>query len=321
MKITASLRNAYQQQVEGNIQLEKKVRALLQGLSKKEWHYEGRQKKIESFALKVESIWGGDPRSLEDFFACTLVVRNSSEIDEAIEKVCEKFEIQHQRPEKRDFTKKAPSSFIFDDLRLYLKIKKNPSLRPDPIDDIIFELQIKTYLQHAWTIATHDLTYKTDDISWPKARVAYQIKAMLEHAEVSIKEIDKIAASPELHKKNDEIQDLLSLKEILEELWLKEDLTENIIGLTKNIQTLLKALNLSPDQMKLMIVEATSNGKGVRIKDLPPYLIILQTVIEYRPDLIRKFFAQKRARAMIFVPSEINITSIKNVDETKIVRL
>ena len=53
---------------------------------------------------------------------------------------------------------------------------------------MIFEVQIKTILQHAWSIATHDLIYKTDTVSWPKERIAFQVKAMLEHAEIAIAE-------------------------------------------------------------------------------------------------------------------------------------
>ena len=61
-------------------------------------------------------------------------------------------------------------------------------------------MQVKTFLQHAWGIATHDLIYKTDDVSWSRQRIAYQIKAMLEHAEMSIQEAGRLAEAVALSK-------------------------------------------------------------------------------------------------------------------------
>src|SRR6185295_542993 len=81
---------------------------------------------------------------------------------------------------------KGTHEFSFDDLRLYTKWKPDVTLPTPTFAGVVFELQIKTFLQHAWSIATHDLIYKTDSISWPKERVAFEIKAMLEHAENAI---------------------------------------------------------------------------------------------------------------------------------------
>jgi ppGpp synthetase/RelA/SpoT-type nucleotidyltranferase len=92
--------------------------------------------------------------------------------------------------------------FRLIDLRLYVTLPDSPALPPTDLSDVVFEVQIKTFLQHAWSIATHDLLYKTDAVNWSKERIAYQIKARREHAEISIQEAEDLATSAALAKED-----------------------------------------------------------------------------------------------------------------------
>ena len=186
MKVPASIRRLHEDQKAINDRLKAAIDERMRGLKNPRWHYESRVKELPSFALKIESGRFDNPRSLEDFFACTIVVANSTEIDEAEKLIDENFALQERRPQHPSHTHKASYAFPFDDLRLYVALADKPSVPPTDLIGIVFEVQIKTFLQHAWSIATHDLLYKTDDANWSKERIAYQIKAMLEHAEVSI---------------------------------------------------------------------------------------------------------------------------------------
>ena len=80
MKIPSAARHAYDIQAESNAELQQRVRDLVDDLREPTWHYEYRIKEVESFALKLESGRVPDPYSLEDFFGCTLVVRNALEV-------------------------------------------------------------------------------------------------------------------------------------------------------------------------------------------------------------------------------------------------
>src|SRR5690349_1782379 len=82
-----------------------------------------RLKKAESFALKLETGRFSESSKLEDFFACTVVVDNLDQIKKAQELVKKNFVINAQRPKDLKFTHKDPSSFQFDDLRLYVTLK------------------------------------------------------------------------------------------------------------------------------------------------------------------------------------------------------
>ena len=191
MKVPASVRALFEAQRDANDKLREAVKDLLKPRLQPYWHYVDRVKTEESFALKIESGRFGDPARLEDFFACTIVVRNHSEIPEAEKLVLEIFSLHERRPPSSVLTKKYSSSFAFDDLRLYVKYIEDPALPPKGLKDIPFEVQVKTFLQHAWSIATHDLIYKTDSVSWPKERIAFQVRAMLEHVEISITEAEQ----------------------------------------------------------------------------------------------------------------------------------
>ncbi|MGO4212859.1 hypothetical protein AB4043_18795, partial [Terriglobus sp. YAF25] len=69
MKIPASLREAYADQLTRYRTLQKQVDDFLRTHKRSGWHYESRVKGEESFTLKVESGRVKDPFNLEDFFA------------------------------------------------------------------------------------------------------------------------------------------------------------------------------------------------------------------------------------------------------------
>jgi hypothetical protein len=73
MKVPASIRKLYEEQLEVNQRLKLKVDERIKNLRAERWHYESRLKQEQSFALKVESGRVPNPAALEDFFACTLV--------------------------------------------------------------------------------------------------------------------------------------------------------------------------------------------------------------------------------------------------------
>ncbi len=148
-----------------------------------------RIKTVESLAEKIETGRFKKWSDLDDLFACTIIIPTLSHEKEVIESCHNFFNIQ--RTIKRGQTKKAPDTFRFDSTRIYAKLKII-----NPVDknidnilsiyNIIFEIQIKSAFEHAWSVSTHSLVYKNSEIDWKRLRLAAQIKANVEQLDTLI---------------------------------------------------------------------------------------------------------------------------------------
>jgi hypothetical protein len=201
MKVTRSIRDVYEEGIASVTELARFTDDILRPIGvRHKWHYESRVKSLDSFALKIESGRISDPPRLEDWFAAMLVVPNKSNIRTAVDLLSGdevRLIVESRRPPDEAATTKPPDSFRFDDLRLYVRHSQPSGLPPRPFLDRQFEIQIKTFLQYAWGIATHDKIYKADRLSWGAERIAFQTKATLEHVEASIANLDALElASP-----------------------------------------------------------------------------------------------------------------------------
>lgn len=306
MKVPGSVRDAYAWCSERSEGLQARVDALVLGRKRPRWHYESRLKELVSFAQKVETGRVADPLALEDFFACTLVVENHRMVAEARRLVESIFDVREVRPPQPGRTSKQPSDFPFDDLRMYVRWRADPSEPPVPFSDLTFEVQVKTFLQHAWAIATHDLVYKTDRASWPLQRVAYQIKAMLEHAEVSILRAEDLAETEILNLQNKEHEHLEQIIEFLERHWDAASLPPNRVLLARTIASLLARLGVDVEALEATLSAETALGRGASTLNLSPYGILVQSLLNQRPDAFDRLTGTgKPAAFRIFLPREI----------------
>ena len=317
MKVPGSIRAIYETRQPIYAHLKERADDAFRELKKPRWHYESRVKASESFALKIETGRVDDPPNLEDFFACTLVVENVLAIAEAESLIVRRFpEKIVRRPASDAKTSKNAECFPFDDLRLYPKWSSGAS-RPDgEIEGLQFEVQIKTFLQHAWGIATHDLVYKSNEISWAKRRIAYQIKAMLEHAEISIAEAQALSSSVLLKKVDNRTAELQEISKFLYEKFDSNKLPTDTNRLAGTIADLLKALALTLADLRKALQQETSAGRGVKIINLSPYGILVQSIGNIFPEKILSF-KKSKSKFRLLIPSELAFekTEIKDLTE------
>jgi ppGpp synthetase/RelA/SpoT-type nucleotidyltranferase len=308
MKVPATIRRVFEDQQAINIRLKAQIDPLIEGAKDKRWHYESRVKTLQSFALKLESGRVLQPAQLEDFFAATLVVRNVSEVASAEQLARKIFDVQQRRPPDPEKTHKAPDAFPFDDLRLYLKLRADPALPPSDLVGVVFELQIKTFLQHAWGIATHDLVYKTDEVSWSKERIAYQTKAMLEHAEISIQEAERLALSPALAKQDRQSAELQTLIALLKEQWEPAELPTDVKSLAKNLGQIITALKLQPDRLAAILTAGKAANGGSHPVNLSPYATVLSYLLVQEAGAMRRELAAgSRSNLRVLIPAEVEM--------------
>jgi hypothetical protein len=312
VKISRSVRELYENLKPKYEELKKLVDALVSSKKERRWHYESRTKEEQSFALKLET---GRERNLdkpEDFFACTLVVENHSRIADAEKFVLDLFDLQQRRPKDPAKTHLAPHSFDFDDLRLYVAWKDDPASRPTGFNGVAFEVQIKTFLQHAWGIATHDFIYKSDDVDWPASRIAYQVKAMLENAELSIGEAKNLTASAMMARTDGESAELQQVIAGVKERWSPAALPNDLRRLAKIIIELRRTLRVKWVDLWAALDEATGRGEGAKTLNLSPYGALVEALIsKYDVDLFEPLGHPKN-RQYLFIPTEIAIPNLPN---------
>lgn len=307
MKVTPSLRASHSSHLELYSRVETQVKSLVQGVIPETWHYEGRCKKLESYALKIET-GRFDPNDLQDFFACTIVVPTMNHLAEAESEIEKLFEMVSRKPETDRRALAGANSFPFDHIRLYARLRPPVGLPLSPVHGLTFEIQLKTYLQHAWSIATHDLTYKTSELSWGKERVAAQVKATLESAEISIVEAENLASSGNvlLTRADDETLALSLIAAALQRSFLSSQLPSDVKRLASTMHSTLRTCGIDPSSIETILTRGKRSRAGVHPNDLSPNGTLITYLIEQMPGKLRRALQKKKGTA-IFIPPEIQL--------------
>lgn len=321
MKIPKSVRDLYATLEPEYVQLRERADRLLSARKEPRWHYESRIKSAESFAMKLETGRVADPARPEDFFACTLVVERPQRIADAEALVGSLFDIDARRPAQAARTHLAPHSFEFDDLRLYVKWRDDPNVRPTGVGPLLFEVQVKTFLQHAWGIATHDFLYKGESVDWASSRIAFQIKAMLENAEVAIGAADALGASFALARSDDRSLAIKDAISAIVDRWPSDQLPHDLRRLAENILTLARILRLEPTDVWAAVDEATAMGDGAKSLNLSPFSATLAALIRKHQAGLFTDLAKSKNKDRIFVPAEVVLPVLDEGTLAKIVRV
>lgn len=317
-KVEASIRRAHEHLAEEFEVVEKQVKELLvDACAHSKWAFEDRLKALDSYAMKLMT-GRCDKYLVDDFYACTIVVPNLKAVTQAIELVKASLRVLEEKPGEE--TNARPTSFGFDSVRMYCKLPD--SVDPKSYHELMFEVQVKTLLEHAWSKATHDFSYKGDDISWAKERLAAQIKAVLDNVDLSINEMENTASSEFLNKRNPSYEELKSIVALLKEQFGAEGGPHTITDykrLAEQVQRVLSRTNTSIDDLRAHMTNEAAEGRGRHIINLSAYSIILMSLIQQQPDKMKSALEKKRAfpnKGLIVIPFEV--VEQWNIDHSKL---
>jgi ppGpp synthetase/RelA/SpoT-type nucleotidyltranferase len=141
-----------------------------------------RKKTIESVAEKIETGRYAKWSELDDLWAATIIIPSLLDENEVLEYCRSTFSIQGVK--RRGDAMKPPDAFRFEATRVIARLNVEPS--DSPLRTILFEIQIRTAFEHAWSVTTHALAYKTDEVDWRRLRLAAQMKATVEQLDTLI---------------------------------------------------------------------------------------------------------------------------------------
>ena len=307
VKIEASIRRAHSEYYDEYTLIQKEVRELLKGACEfRQWIFEDRIKSDESYALKLlTGRFNG--YEIDDFYACTIVAPNLKAVVDAIDFVKSSMRVIEEKPGAE--IKSWPTSFGFDSVRLYCKLPN--SVTPQPYHRLSFEVQVKTLLEHAWAKATHDFSYKGNEISWARERLAAQIKAVLDNVDLSINEMESTANSDFLNKKNPSYE---KLREIIARLKVEFDaddsphIIKDYKRLAEQVEKILRLVGVSLDNLSHALASESSNARGRFTINLSPYSIVLVSLANQMPEkllsALQKPFKKNERKVKIVVPQD-----------------
>lgn len=155
-------------------------KTLINFCSKNLFAYSSRIKELDSLAEKIESGRYEDWDSLDDFVGAVIIVPNvnyEAQIIKFLDTSFNKVLIK-----KRGSTLKSQDVFRFDATRFIGKLRIIE--KEEIINTINFEVQIRSAFEHAWSVATHDLAYKSKTIDWKILRLAAQLKSSVEQLDM-----------------------------------------------------------------------------------------------------------------------------------------
>jgi len=184
MGVPASVTDAYNAQRDAADSLANNVRQTLRAFTdKNRYGLVSRLKSLESLSEKLETGRYESWSSLDDRVAFTLVIPTTAHEASVIDFLDSIYD-RGSNIRLRNSSQKAPDVFRFDTTRYIGRLRLQEGLDlPADVDRILFEVQIQTAFEYAWTVVTHDVVYKSQDVDWRKLRLAAQLKAAVEQIE------------------------------------------------------------------------------------------------------------------------------------------
>ena len=144
---------------------------------------ESRIKEYDSFCTKLkQNNYMID--SINDFFGLRIVCYYLSDINIIIEILKKEFSVSVLK-------NKEEESFGYRSTHLLVKINSKYAEihRYAQMKDLVFEIQIRTVVMHAWASVSHHLFYKKNNNSEELDRKLRQLSAILENADYSFDEL------------------------------------------------------------------------------------------------------------------------------------
>lgn len=164
--------------------------------SKNGYPYIGRIKTADSVAEKIETGRFSRWSEIDDLIAFSVIIPSLDQESGVITYLDSVF--VRRALKKRGQANKSPDVFRFDSTRFTGSIKPGPaSDANDPLLGFVFEIQVRTAFEHAWSVSTHKAAYKPEKVDWRRLRLAANLKASVEQLDALVVGFDELSKGME----------------------------------------------------------------------------------------------------------------------------
>lgn len=323
MIVPQQIRNLYNKESSNIEKTEIKVKETLVNFCEenKGYAFLSRKKDLRSLAEKIETGRYKKWSDIDDLFACSIIIPTLNLEDgvlEFLKTVFEKVQVK-----KRGQTQKSPNEFRFDSTRFIGRLKSIPEIETEA--NILFEVQIRSAFEHAWSVTTHALTYKTGNIDWKLLRLTAQLKASVEQLDTLILGFTESASHIteynfyEIENKktiSEFFKDKLETQKIIPEELKPQDWSR----FTENFYSLLRSANAKRERMDVFIGKALSVIENeitqISINEFSRSVSILQFLIgvlsenDFLPNDLNNYTALVTPELELIYPSVERINTI-----------
>lgn len=158
-----------------------------------------RKKELPSLYEKLFTARYETINQVDDILAYSVVVDLSSQTDSVEYYLKRAFCVQTVRGPQTLFDERF---FDFDCTRVVSRLGHTGADK-EILNSVLFEVQIKTLLQYAWSKITHPIVYKPETYDAQKSRLAAETLARLEAVDRTFQNFDKIAPTVKTVRRKD----------------------------------------------------------------------------------------------------------------------
>jgi len=249
----------------------------------KDYLYTSRVKGVASMLQKLETgRWSS--AELDDALGATLVVATLGDVKACIDNLPKRVVIDPALSKRTADHSKDPDVFRFDDERLVCRLTApaGAATQGERVWTRPFELQVKTIQQFAWGKITHPLVYKGDRFDWRMSRLAAQLRALAEQADLLYAEFKTIGAK--IDRRSSRKGNVLDQLGRDLEAWLKVGLVPDDaippspVRLVESLDALCRGLGLEPDKV-MPEVQSELQSRGFD-RSLSIYQFVLGVAVD-----------------------------------------
>lgn len=263
--------------------------ALLNYCDKNNFAFCGRIKTLQSLSEKLESGRYKNWEEIDDLYACSIIIPNLDYENDVINFVKKTFKVE--KVKKKGSALQSPEIYRFDSTRIICRYTQDTSIKTS-FNNILFEIQVKSAFEHAWSVSTHKLGYKSNSVDWKMLRIVTQIKSTVEQMDTLVLGAEKISKFVSEHKDFELDSKKYFLNYFMQKFENKEipdelkplnfsRLCDNIISLIKNssIYDSKKILKISKSLVELIDIEILRCNYEMFPKSISLFQFILCVII------------------------------------------